>query len=220
MNRIRCAAFVSSPGREDLERAHDEVGMSRPDGWLSEARRRACPNWDERPPGVAVDLLVIHGISLPPGEFGGPWIHALFQNCLDPRAHPYFQDIACLRVSSHLLIRRDGELIQYVDLRKRAWHAGASSFEGRPACNDFAIGIELEGTDQIPYEEDQYRVLAQTTKNIQARFPAIGPGRIVGHGDIAPGRKTDPGAAFDWEYFRALVGTESRGQSTTPIMMY
>lgn len=180
---------------------------TRPDGWLPAARRMPCPNWDERPPGVAVELLVIHGISLPPGEFGGPWIDNLFRNGLDPQAHPCFRTIAQRRVSSHLLIRRDGELIQYVDLRKRAWHAGTSSFEGRAACNDFAIGIELEGTDQTPYEEDQYLVLARTTRAIQTRFPDIGSGRIVGHSDIAPGRKTDPGAAFDWGYFRALLGS-------------
>jgi len=184
-----------------------------PDGWLPQARRVSCPNWDERPPGTAVDLLVIHGISLPPGVFGGPWIDDLFRNRLDPENHPCFRAIARLRVSSHLLIRRDGELIQYVDLYKRAWHAGVSCFEGREACNDFAIGIELEGTDQVPYEEIQYRVLAQATQAIRARFPDIGPERIVGHSDIAPGRKTGPGAAFDWEYFRALIrADEDRGR--------
>jgi len=177
-----------------------------PDGWLPQAPRAPCPNWDERPPGIAVDLLVIHGISLPPGVFGGPWIDDLFQNRLDPEAHPFFQTIARLRVSSHLLIRRDGELIQYVDLYKRAWHAGVSRLEGREACNDFAIGIELEGTGEVPYEEIQYQVLAQTTRAIRARFPAIGSERIVGHSDIAPGRKADPGAAFDWGYFHALIG--------------
>ena len=153
-----------------------------------------------------MDLLVIHGIGLPPGEFGGPWIDALFRNRLDPLAHPYFRKVAHQRVSSHLLIRRDGELIQYVGLDKRAWHAGRSSFAGREACNDFAIGIELEGADQIPYQEAQYLVLAQATKEIRARFPAIGLGRIVGHSDIAPGRKTDPGPAFDWVCFRRLIG--------------
>ncbi len=183
-------------------------GLNMPDGWLPQARRAPSPNWDERPPNTAVDLLVIHGISLPPGEFGGPWIDDLFRNRLDPQAHPCFQAIAQLRVSSHLLIRRDGELIQYVDLHHRAWHAGVSIFQGREACNDFAIGIELEGADLIPYEEVQYRVLARTTQDIQSRFPAIGRGHIVGHSDIAPGRKTDPGPAFDWEYFRRLVEAE------------
>jgi N-acetyl-anhydromuramoyl-L-alanine amidase len=151
-----------------------------------------------------VDLLVIHGICLPPGEFGGPWIEDLFNNRLDPQAHPYFRGIADQRVSAHLLIRRDGELIQYVDLDKRAWHAGPSSFAGRPRCNDYSVGIELEGADRIPYEEVQYRVLAQATEEIRARFPAIGAARIVGHSDIAPGRKTDPGPAFDWGYYRRL----------------
>jgi len=182
------------------------------DGWLLQARRAPCPNWDERPPNMAVNLLVIHGISLPPWDFGGPWIDDLFQNRLDPQAHPYFRAIAGRRVSSHLLIRRDGELIQYVDLHHRAWHAGISSFEGHEACNDFAIGIELEGADLIPYEEVQYRVLARTTQDIQAHFPAIGRERIVGHSDIAPGRKTDPGPAFDWGYFRRFVEAEGRGE--------
>jgi len=175
------------------------------DGWLPQARQVSCPNWDERPPDTVVDLLVIHGISLPPGVFGGPWIHDLFQNRLDPEAHPYFRTIVRRRVSSHLLIRRDGELIQYVDLYKRAWHTGVSCFGGREACNDFAIGIELEGTDEVPYAEIQYRVLAQATQAIRARFPAIGRERIVGHSDIAPGRKTDPGAAFDWGHLRTLI---------------
>jgi AmpD protein len=174
-------------------------------GWLPEARRVPSPNWDERPAGTAVDLLVVHGISLPPGCFGGPWIERLFQNRLDPGTHPYFRGIAGLRVSSHLLVRRDGELIQFVALEHRAWHAGVSCFEGREACNDFSIGIELEGADEIPYEEPQYRVLAETAREIRRRFPAITPRRIVGHCDIAPGRKSDPGPLFDWDRFRALV---------------
>jgi AmpD protein len=175
------------------------------DGWLPSARRVPSPNWDERPPGTLIDLLVIHGISLPPGEFGGPWIDALFHNRLDPDAHPYFRSIGGLKVSTHLLIRRDGELIQYVDLGKRAWHAGASAFAGRERCNDFAVGIELEGADSVPYTEAQYRVLAETVRALMARFPAITPGRIVGHSDIAPGRKTDPGPAFDWARLRRAI---------------
>jgi len=174
-------------------------------GWLPRARRIPSPNWDQRPVDSIVDLLVIHGISLPPGSFGGPWIERLFTNRLDPGAHPYFRDIADLKVSAHLLVLRDGELIQFVDLQHRAWHAGASCFEGREGCNDFSIGIELEGTDEFPYEDAQYRVLADATLEIRRRFPTITPGRIVGHCHIAPGRKTDPGPAFDWERFRSLT---------------
>lgn len=183
----------------------EEKGGTPGPGWLPQARWVPSPNWDERPVGTRVDLLVIHGVSLPPGQFGGPWIDALFQNRLDPQAHPYFAAIAGLRLSSHLLIRRDGELIQYVDLTKRAWHAGVSSFQGRERCNDFSIGIELEGTDDLPYASSQYQVLAEVSRAILTRFPAITPDRIVGHSDIAPGRKTDPGPAFDWERYRRLL---------------
>lgn len=175
--------------------------------WLTDAAPRPSPNQDARPPSTVVDLLVIHNISLPPGEFGGPWIDDLFLNRLDPTAHPYFRDIAALRVSAHLLIRRDGALVQYVGLEARAWHAGVSSFAGRSACNDFSIGIELEGADTIPYTEVQYRILARTTRAIQARFPAITGERIVGHSDIAPGRKSDPGPAFDWAGYRRRLAT-------------
>lgn len=170
-----------------------------------EARQCPSPNCDQRPPGTVIDLLVIHNISLPPGEFGGPWIDDLFCNCLDPKAHPYFKEIQGLRVSSHLLIRRDGELIQYVPLEKRAWHAGQSEFEGRSPCNDFSIGIELEGTDDSPYSDEQYATLAHITQQIMQHYPAITPQRITGHSDIAPGRKTDPGPAFDWERFRRML---------------
>ncbi len=174
-------------------------------GWLPQARRLVSSNWDERPPGTQVDLLVIHGVSLPPGEFGGPWIEDLFLNRLDPEAHPYFRAIAGLRVSSHLFIRRDGELIQYVALDKRAWHAGVSRFRGRERCNDYSIGIELEGADEVPYEPAQYQVLADASRAIMTHFPAITPERIAGHSEIAPGRKTDPGPAFDWQRFRQLL---------------
>lgn len=177
-----------------------------PSGWLPTARRVPSPNWDQRPPGSDVDLLVIHGISLPPGEFNGPWIDALFCNRLDPDAHPYFASIAGLRVSSHLLIDRDGKLTQYVDLTRRAWHAGPSSFRGRAGCNDFSIGVELEGTDETAYEDAQYLALARATSEIMIRFPSITHDRIVGHSDIAPGRKTDPGPAFDWGRYRRLIG--------------
>jgi AmpD protein len=179
--------------------------MDQPD-WLPEAERVPSPNFDRRPSGVAVDLLVIHNISLPPGEFGGPWIDALFQNRLDPGVHPYFAAIAELKVSVHLLIRRDGRLIQYVPLGLRAWHAGRSSFQGRDGCNDYAIGIELEGTDDRPYTEAQYRRLARVTRQVMDYFPGITLGRIAGHSDIAPGRKTDPGTAFDWGRYRRDLG--------------
>lgn len=176
------------------------------DGWLDNARRVISPNCDARPEGTAIDLLVVHGISLPPGQFGGDDIEKLFCNCLDPQAHPYFAGIAHLRVSAHLLIRRDGEAVQFVPFHARAWHAGRSAFAGRTACNDFAIGIELEGTDDTPYSDAQYLRLAETAQALMAAYPGIDRHRIVGHSDIAPGRKTDPGPAFDWpRFFGALT---------------
>jgi len=176
-------------------------------GILPSATMRNSPNQDSRPEGVVVDLLVVHNISLPPGEFGGPWIDDLFLNRLDPVVHPYFARIAGHLVSSHLLVRRDGELLQYVPLHQRAWHAGASCHEHREQCNDFSIGIELEGDDHTPYTQEQYTTLATATKEIISIFPAITPERITGHSDIAPGRKTDPGPAFDWVLYRKLLAT-------------
>jgi AmpD protein len=177
-------------------------------GRLLDARCVPSPNCDERPPGAAVDLLVVHGISLPPGQFGGPWIDALFTNTLESSAHPYFQTIGALRVSAHVLIRRDGEVVQYVPFQRRAWHAGQSSFQGRERCNDFSIGIELEGTDTLPYTDAQYDTLAALARTLQSVYPAITPERIVGHADIAPGRKTDPGPAFDWARLWRLLGVD------------
>ena len=174
-------------------------------GLLGAARQRPSPNHDERPVGMTMDLIVVHGISLPPGEFGGPWIDALFTNTLDPVAHPYFQTIAELRVSAHLLVRRDGDLVQYAPFHRRAWHAGASNFAGRERCNDFSIGIELEGADYIPYDDRQYAQLAAVINALWATYPTLAPDRLVGHADIAPGRKTDPGPAFDWERLRRLL---------------
>lgn len=174
-------------------------------GLLPDARQVPSPNCDDRPAGVAIDLIVVHGISLPPGEFGGPWIDALFTNTLDPAAHPYFREIQGLRVSSHVLICRTGELVQYVPMQRRAWHAGQSCFAGRERCNDFSIGIELEGTDTIPYTDSQYQRLAAVIRVLLEAYPAITPERIVGHCDIAPGRKTDPGAVFDWRRLRRLL---------------
>ena len=145
---------------------------------------------------------MIHAISLPPGEFGGPGIEELFLNCLDPAAHPYYREIAPLRVSAHFLVRRDGALVQFVPCGRRAWHAGASAWRGRDRCNDFSVGVELEGTDDRPFETAQYERLATLTRALQARYPIAD---IAGHSDIAPGRKTDPGPYFDWAHFRALL---------------
>ncbi|GAB3286899.1 1,6-anhydro-N-acetylmuramyl-L-alanine amidase AmpD [Parahaliea aestuarii] len=174
-------------------------------GWLRPARIVPSPNFGPRPEGVAPDLLVIHNISLPPGEFGGDCIARLFSNCLDWGAHPYFETIRGLQVSSHLLIRRDGEVLQFVNLLERAWHAGQSSYQGRDNCNDFSIGIELEGSDDTPYEEAQYRALAAVSDCLLRELPGMSAERIAGHSDIAPGRKTDPGPAFDWSKYRGLL---------------
>lgn len=169
------------------------------EGWLSAARRVPSPNCDERPAGEPVRLVVIHAISLPPNEFGGPGIIQLFTNCLDPQAHPYFREVEGLRVSAHFLVRRDGELIQFVPCSRRAWHAGVSSWQGRDNCNNFSIGIELEGCDQLPFEDVQYLALDRLLAEIGQSYPIEG---VVGHSDIAPGRKTDPGPCFDWHRVR------------------
>jgi AmpD protein len=173
--------------------------------WLPGVTHSASPNADQRPSGCPVDLLVIHNISLPPGDFGGGWIDDLFLNRLDPAAHPYFAEIADLRVSAHLLLRRDGAVTQFVPLDRRAWHAGPSSFCGRERCNDYSVGIELEGSDDTPFDDRQYARLTTLTRQIQRHFPMITADRIVGHSDVAPGRKTDPGPAFDWDRFRAAL---------------
>jgi Negative regulator of beta-lactamase expression len=173
-------------------------------GWLVPCRHLPSPHHNARPE-AEVSLLVIHGISLPPGEFGGHWIDDLFLGRLAADAHPYFASIAGLQVSAHCLIRRDGELVQFVSFEERAWHAGVSEFAGRKACNDFSIGIELEGTDSSGYTKEQYQQLATLTCLLMESYPAITPGRIVGHSDIAPGRKTDPGLSFDWKHYRSLL---------------
>lgn len=188
--------------------------VDRVSGWLEGVRQVVSPNHDERPPGTVINLLVVHGISLPPGEFGGAWIDALFTNTLDPQAHPYFAEINGMRVSAHALIRRSGEIVQYVPFHQRAWHAGQSCFEGRERCNDFSIGIEMEGCDDQPYEEAQYAALAEAARAIMAAYPAITPQRITGHSDIAPGRKTDPGPAFVWQKLHALLGGSYAAQAT------
>ena len=160
------------------------------------------PNQDARPEGQMVNLLVVHGISLPPGCFGGGAIESLFCNQLDPMGHPYFREVADLRVSAHFVIARNGRLTQFVSCNRRAWHAGASHWRGRGRCNDFSIGVELEGVDDVGYEPYQYDCLARLTLGLRGRYPIAD---IVGHSDIAPGRKTDPGHAFDWSKFRELL---------------
>jgi AmpD protein len=167
-------------------------------GWLSGVRRVASPNFDARPAHSAIGLLVIHGISLPPNEYGGSAIERFFTNTLDHSAHPYFEQIRGVRVSSHFLVRRDGQIVQFVSCAKRAWHAGASTWSGRTRCNDFSIGIELEGNDFETYTELQYTALARLTRCLKRVYPIRD---IVGHSNIAPGRKTDPGPFFDWEEF-------------------
>lgn len=171
-------------------------------GKLCNEKFVASEHFNARPDGVTPNLLVIHNISLPPGEFGGKHIEALFTGKLDPNAHPFFADIAHLRVSAHCLIRRNGEIVQFVNFNDRAWHAGISCFQGKADCNDFSVGIELEGTDTTSYTEAQYQKLVELSDVIMQEYPAVTLGRIVGHNDIAFGRKTDPGTAFDWCAYR------------------
>ena len=171
-------------------------------GLLVGVKQVLSPFFDARPPGVAPDLIVLHGISLPPGEFGGPWIARLFTGNLPADAHPEFRERASLRVSAHVLIRRDGEPVQFVSFNERAWHAGRSSWQGRDACNDYSIGIECEGTDDVPYEAAQYEALRTLLPMLMSSYPGITKERIVGHSDVAPGRKTDPGDSFEWSRVR------------------
>lgn len=174
-------------------------------GLLVGVRQVLSPHFDRRPPGVVPELLVVHGISLPPGEFGGPWIDRLFTGTLPWEAHPYFTEIKGLRASAHALIRRDGQIVQYVPFGERAWHSGKSEYRGRSSCNDFSIGVELEGADDTPYTDAQYAALAALTAALLAAYPSLSAQAIVGHSDVAPGRKTDPGPSFDWERFRTLL---------------
>lgn len=169
---------------------------------LQGARFVASPNFDARPDPADISLLVIHAISLPPDQFGGPYVRQLFTNLLDPKSHPYFEKIKDLKVSAHLFISRAGAVTQFVTFDQRAWHAGASTFGGRQRCNDFSIGIELEGCDSQPFERAQYRTLIAVTKALMQAYSQILPAHIVGHSDIAPGRKTDPGPHFDWQGFQ------------------
>jgi N-acetyl-anhydromuramoyl-L-alanine amidase len=176
-------------------------------GLLVGVRQVLSPHFDARPSNVVPELIVVHGISLPPGEFGGPWIDKLFTGNLAPDAHPFFRQFAApgRRLSAHALIRRDGQIMQYVPFGARAWHAGVSEYRGRPSCNDFSIGIELEGTDDIPYTDAQYDQLSAVVRALLATYPLLSSTHIAGHNDIAPGRKTDPGPAFDWARFRKLL---------------
>jgi len=179
-------------------------------GWLVNVNRVSSPNRDPRPLNCALDLIVVHGISLPPDEFGGRWIDCFFTNTLPAHGHEYFATIAHMRVSAHVLIRRDGGMTQYVAFTDRAWHAGESQYCGRKACNDFSVGIELEGSDDVPYEQAQYEALIELVHALRSAYPSLRNAAIVGHSDIAPGRKTDPGPAFDWPRLKsrlAVAGT-------------
>lgn len=178
------------------------------DGHANLAARIPSPNCDERPDDTPVSLVVVHGISLPPGEFGGDAIERLFTNRLDPAAHPYYAAVAPLRVSSHFLIRRDGSLVQFVPCSRRAWHAGESVWRGRPRCNDYSVGVELEGADHLPYANAQYAMLARLVRALRKRYPITD---VAGHADIAPGRKTDPGPAFDWPRVRRALAHRATG---------
>ena len=182
--------------------------MKLEDGWITSARKVLSPHFNQRPENEIPSLLIIHNISLPPGEFGGPWIDQLFTGTLPPDAHPYFADIAQLRVAAHCLIRRDGELVQYVSFDQRAWHAGVSQFSGRENCNDFSMGIELEGTDTLPYTDAQYKTLKKVSALLLKHYP-LTLERITGHSDIAPQRKTDPGPAFDWIRYKESIRQEN-----------
>ncbi len=183
--------------------------INRESGLVDGVRYVPSPNHDERPCDCEPELIIVHGISLPPGEFGGPWIDQLFTNCLDPNAHPYFRQIADAKVSSHLLIERNGDIVQYVPVHKRAWHAGESCYRDRVRCNDFSVGIELEGIDTLEYTDAQYESLCNLVRALRSEFTSLAEAPIVGHSDVAPGRKTDPGPAFDWVRFqRQLAASE------------
>lgn len=191
-----------------MKSASSAVDMRIENGRLCSGRviHRSSPFCDDRPQTDAVELIVIHGISLPRGVFEGDAVDALFMGCLDVNRWPELEDVCGLRVSAHLLIRRDGAVVQYVPFDRRAWHAGESSFRGRSRCNDFSVGIELEGCDDIPYEPAQYDALVDIINALRVTYPSIGKDCVVGHSDIAPGRKTDPGSAFDWERLRERLG--------------
>ncbi|MBK6276600.1 MAG: 1,6-anhydro-N-acetylmuramyl-L-alanine amidase AmpD [Gammaproteobacteria bacterium] len=201
---------MSRSFRARIPSLRQRTPLSIESGWLRGARRLPSENANERPDPGEISLLVIHNISLPPGRFGGGFVEQLFLNCLDCTMHPWFERLRGLRVSAHLLIDRRGRLVQFVPCGLRAWHAGESSFAGRGNCNDFSVGIELEGTDERPYTKAQYARLARVTRALMRAYPGITPERIVGHCDIAPGRKSDPGRAFDWAHYRAALAARDR----------
>jgi AmpD protein len=178
-------------------------------GWIEGVRRVVSPNSDERPPGAQLELIVVHGISLPPGKFGDGWIERLFCNALPADADPYFATVCQLQVSAHVLISREGELTQFVPFQRRAWHAGRSEYGGRAGCNDFSVGLEVEGADELPYAAPQYLALAALIAALRRTYPSLRGADVVGHSDIAPGRKTDPGPGFEWEVLRQLVAAGS-----------
>ncbi len=185
-----------------------ELAIDPATGLMRGVRYALSPNHDKRPPNCEVDVIIIHAISLPPGCFGGPEIEYLFCNTLDTDQHPYFREICNLKVSTHFLIRRNGEIVQFVPVTKRAWHAGESFCLGRSQVNDFSIGIELEGCDELAFEQRQYEVLVQLTRCLFEAFPNLSPDRLFGHSDIAPGRKTDPGPCFDWKAYRGALACD------------
>jgi AmpD protein len=188
--------------RATLAVCERDVVIDTKTGWLSGVQHVPSPNCDARPDNAQLDLIIIHGISLPPAEFDGNWIDLFFTNELPVAAHRYFAEIAHLRVSAHVLIRRNGSLTQYVPFTARAWHAGESDYCGRKSCNDFSVGIELEGTDEIPYEPAQYTALAKLVYSLRGAYPSLQKAELVGHCDISPGRKTDPGPSFDWNLLK------------------
>ncbi len=194
------------------ERASKALRIDAATGLLAAARQVLSPHYDERPAGMLPELLVVHGISLPPGEFGGPWIDRLFTGTLPADAHPSFAERVGLKVSAHAFIRRDGAIVQYVPFGARAWHAGVSEYRGRQACNDFSIGVELEGTDDEPYTAAQYDALATLAAALLATYPSMSAAAIAGHSDVAPGRKSDPGPSFEWPRFRQLLEQRTRGE--------
>jgi N-acetyl-anhydromuramoyl-L-alanine amidase len=193
--------------RDNPQPRASETGLAFDEqGRLCRAQQIASPNCDERPIGMVCSLLVVHSISLPPGQFGGPGVIDLFLNRLDHSAHPYYEGLRGLEVSSHFLVRRDGKLIQFVPCELRAWHAGESRWQGRQRCNDFSIGVELEGSDEVAFTDAQYAQLSRLTHELRSRYPIED---VTGHCHIAPGRKTDPGPSFDWDRYRSLIAAEA-----------